>query len=230
MRSLLYHTMSPNARLARLLLEEYDCDYILEDINPWARTPDFLEINPAATLPVLVLEDGMVLTDLSAVIFYIEETYGQAQAARLMPDAPAQRAEVRRLLDWVTIKLATEVGDYLIGEKVGKRLTGHGAPDPATLRAAKANLTNHVGYFSYLLANRNWLAGNEVTLVDLALAAHLSCLDYLGDIDWHAQLSPQQSELKNWYARMKSRPSFRPILAERLVGTPAAAHYADLDF
>lgn len=230
MRSLLYHTMSPNARLARLLLEEYGCDYILEEINPWARTPDFLEINPAATLPVLVLDDGMVLTDLSAVIFYIEETYGQAQVTRLMPDDAAERAETRRLWDWVTAKFAPEVTNYLIDEKVKKRLIGQGAPDPAVLRAAKTNLTNHIGYFAYLFATRNWVAGNQITLADLALAAHVSCLDYLGDIDWATQQIAHQSEFKDWYARMKSRPSFRPILAERLVGTPASAHYANLDF
>lgn len=230
MRSLLYHTMSPNARLARLLLEEYGCDYILEEINPWARSPDFLEVNPAATLPVLILEDGMVLVDLSAVIFYIEETYGQAQITRLMPQDPVLRAEVRRLWDWTHNKFAAEVTDYLIDEKVKKRLTGEGAPDPAILRAAKTNLSNHIGYFSYLFSNRNWFAGNEVTLADLALAAHVSCLDYLGDIDWSAQVGAGQLEFRDWYARVKSRPSFRPILAERLVGTPAASHYAELDF
>jgi len=60
---------------------------------------------------------------------------------------------------------------------------------------------------------------------NLAAAAHLSCIDYLGDAQWD-----ESETAKTWYARMKSRPSFRPLLAERLPGMTPSVAYADLDF
>jgi glutathione S-transferase len=64
-----------------------------------------------------------------------------------------------------------------------------------------------------------------MSLADVAAAAHLSCIDYIGDVPWEAY------ELaKNWYARIKSRPSFRSILADHIAGMPPPKHYADLDF
>jgi glutathione S-transferase len=93
------------------------------------------------------------------------------------------------------------------------------------MRAARSNIRYHLGYIGWLVGNRNYLAGDRLTYADLAAAAHLSAIDYLGDVPWN-----EDAGARMWYARIKSRPSFRPILAEWLAGVPASPTYVDLDF
>ena len=130
-----------------------------------------------------------------------------------------------RLLEWVASKLNDEVTRYVLEEKIVKRDQRGATPDPAVLRVAKANLNEHMLYFNWLFANRSWLAGDTLTLADFALAAHLSTLDYLGDIDWG-----KAGETRDWYSRIKSRPAFRTLLNDRVVAMPPQKGYADLDF
>jgi glutathione S-transferase len=80
-------------------------------------------------------------------------------------------------------------------------------------------------YIGYLTEQRRWIAGDELTLADITAAAHLSCVDYLGDVPWS-----DHPNAKDWYARIKSRPSFRPLLGDHIPGAPPPPHYADLDF
>ena len=86
-------------------------------------------------------------------------------------------------------------------------------------------LRHHLQYIGWLAETRKWLAGSTISLADFAAAAHLSAIDFGGDVDW--TISPSARE---WYARMKSRPCFRAILADRVPGTIPSQHYADLDF
>ena len=62
-------------------------------------------------------------------------------------------------------------------------------------------------------------------LMNNAAAAHLSTVDYLGDVPWK-----EHEEAKDWYARVKSRPSFRALLEDNVPGAPPQRHYANLDF
>jgi len=138
---------------------------------------------------------------------------------------PLDRAEVRRIVSWFDGKMAREVTDGLVNERIMKRFLGFGVPDTAVLRASKANLGYHLEYVSYLAERRRWLAGDEFSLADIAAAAHLSAIDYLGEIPWD-----EHHQARDWYARVKSRPSFRPILSDLIPGAPPPKHYADLDF
>ncbi len=146
-----------------------------------------------------------------------------------MPDDPAGRAEARRLTIWFNVKFFNESSQWLVREKITKRFMspdqGGGAPDMQAVRAARSNLRSHLRYIGHLIAGRNWLAGDRLTYADLAAAAHLSCIDYLGDVEWQ-----ENETARIWYARVKSRPSFRPLLAERLPGAAPSASYANLDF
>ncbi|HEX2724979.1 MAG TPA: glutathione S-transferase domain-containing protein, partial [Beijerinckiaceae bacterium] len=114
-------------------------------------------------------------------------------------------------------------------EKIYKRFmdpdAGGGPPDTSAIRAARSNIRYHLDYIGYLMAGRNWLAGDHLTYADLAAAAHLSCVDYLGDVPWN-----ENEAAKAWYARLKSRPAFRPLLADRMPGIAPAGQYENLDF
>jgi glutathione S-transferase len=224
MPRLLQHRLDPASRLARLMFAEYGVEVALDDIKPWTRDPAILELNPAATVPILI-EDGLPpIVGTLGVIHAVEERYAPENITGLFPDEAAARSEMWRLLEWVLIKLNDEVTRYILEEKIVKR-DQRGTPEPGVLRVAKANLAEHLLYFNWLFATRHWIAGDAMTLADFALAAHLSSLDYLGDVLWDTSV-----ETRHWYARIKSRPAFRSLLTDRVAGMPAATGYADLDF
>jgi glutathione S-transferase len=198
--------------------------------RPWERRPEFITINTAGTTPVLVEEDGLVVPGAGVIAEYLDETLGSGLIGRrLMPHQPDQRVEVRRLLDWFLVKFHEEVTGYLVTEKIYKRFmgadAGGGPPDMSAIRAGRTNVRYHLKYIGYLIGQRNWLAGDQLTYADLAAAAHLSCVDYLGDVPWD-----EDETAKHWYARVKSRPAFRALLADRAPGMAPPTHYADLDF
>ncbi len=136
-----------------------------------------------------------------------------------------ERAEVRRLVAWFEKKFVREVTDLIWHEKLIKRLRDRATPDSAAVRRGLANIHEHLDYIGYLFDQNHWLGGDELTLADLAAAAQLSVLDYMGDVPWD-----KHPGAKVWYAKIKSRPSFRPLLADRLPSIRPVSHYDDLDF
>ena len=164
----------------------------------------------------------MVIPDSGVICEYLDEAYPDTS---LMGHTLAERVEVRRLTAWFDGKFATEVTNNLLGEKFMRRLAGRGNPDPSAIRTGYTALRYHLQYLGWLAETRKWLAGSALSLADFAAAAHLSSLDFIGDVDWNLSAAA-----KDWYARMKSRPSFRGVLNDRVPGATPPAHYADLDF
>lgn len=230
MATLHHSPFCPNSRFIRLALAEMGMEPALVEERPWERREEFLRLNPAGTTPVLVEQSGLAIPGAAIIAEYLDETRGLGLSGRrLLPDTTGARVEVRRLLHWFLVKFDAEVTEYLVTEKIYKRFMksddGGGPPDMGAIRAGRTNVRYHLKYIGYLIGHRRWIAGDELTYADLAAAAHLSCVDYLGDVPWE-----EDEMAKDWYARMKSRPSFRAILADRVPGMGPAAHYADLDF
>ncbi|MCE1237851.1 MAG: glutathione S-transferase family protein [Hyphomicrobiales bacterium] len=230
MLTLYHHPFSTSSRFVRLACAEYGLTPDLVVEKPWERRREFLLMNPAGSLPVMVENDGPPICGATVIMEYLDETRGYALAdRRLMPQHAETRAEVRRLVDWFLGKFDGEVVGYLVHEKIFKleipRTQGGGAPDSAVLRAARANIRHHLKYLGWLATTRDWLAGPKLTFADLAAAAALSCVDYLGEVPW-----AEDDATKAWYGLVKSRPSFRTLLADRILAIPPAATYADLDF
>jgi glutathione S-transferase len=226
-----HYPLSAGSRFARLLLAEYGETPTLIEEYPWERSETLLKLNPAGTVPVLIDDDETVVCGAGVIGEYLHETRGArvGEVNPLMPGTSGERAEARRLVDWYLSKMEAEVTGYLVTEKVTKRrmavTDGGGPPDAAAIRAARANIRYHLAYIGYLTARRSCLAGRDITVADLAAGAAFSVVDYLGEIPWE-----DEAPAKAWYQRVKSRPSFRTILADAVRGMPAAAHYADLDF
>jgi glutathione S-transferase len=229
MSTLFHHPFCPHSRFVRLALNEYGVATRLTEERTWERRRDFLAINPAGTTPVLVEEGLPAIPGASIIAEYLDELCGDTFERRLLPRQAGQRIEVRRLMSWFNDKFFTEVSGPLTTERLYKRHmplnAGGGPPETDVLRAARNNIRYHMAYIGWLARSRDWLAGDQLTYADLAAAAHLSAVDYLGDVPWN-----EDEAAKNWYVRVKSRPSFRPILAETLAGIPASPTYADLDF
>jgi glutathione S-transferase len=222
MRTLYHLWLSPYSRKVRLALQEKGMEFTLKVEKVWERRVEFLAFNPAGQVPVLVEEDGTVIADSTAICEYLEEI---SPAVPLIGGGPAERAEVRRIAQWFDLKFGREVSTLLTNEKLLRRFLGRGEPDAASIRAALQNIHYHLDYIGWLAERRNWLAGDDFSLADIAAGAHLSCVDYLGDVPWQDHEGAQQ-----WYQRIKSRPSFRPLLADHIPGAPPPKHYADLDF
>jgi glutathione S-transferase len=230
MLTLFHHPLSPQSRYVRLILGEYGIPVRLVEERFWDRREEFLMLNPAGEVPVLVAEGQPAVPGAGVIAEFVEEILPPSEAVdRLLPAAAADRVEVRRLANWFNAKFEAEVSGPLVLERVFKRYMtreqGGGSPDTDALRAARHNIRYHLAYIGWLARSRDWLAGERMSLADLAAAAHLSAMDYLGEVPWS-----EDEAAKQWYARVKSRPSFRPLLAETLAGLPPAEHYADLDF
>lgn len=225
MRVLHFWPLDPFSRQVRVALDEKSLKHQLQLETPWERADDLLSLNPAGTTPVLVDESGggrRVIIETRAILEYLEET---SPSPCLLPGGPADRAEARRLMDWFDRKFDGEVNAYLLHEKLEKRVQGLGSPDPAAIRQGREHLRWHLDHMAWLLESRDGLAGPRYTLADIAAAAHLSCVDYLGDVPWD-EFEP----VKQWYLRVKCRPAFRGLLTDKLPGTQPSEHYADLDF
>ena len=230
MHTLYHHVMNPGSRYVRLLFAEYGQSVSLLEEKTWQRRPEYLRLNPAGTVPVLQVGDDTCICGAIVIGEFLDETSGVLMRdKRLMPESAAARAETRRLVEWFLVKFEAEVNRYLLQERVFKQLMrteeGGGSPDSTVIRAARNNLKNHMKYVAMLSSTRDWLAGGQMSQADLAAAAALSVLDYLGEVKWD-----EEPAAKDWFARIKSRPSFRPLLEDRIVGLPPASHYIDLDF
>jgi glutathione S-transferase len=230
MLTLFHHPFCPQSRFVRLLLDEIGVPVRLAEERIWDRREEFLALNPAGTTPVLVEEGAPPVPGAAVIAEYLNETrFELVDRFRLMPREAGGRVEVRRLMSWFNDKFFEEVSGPLVMQRVYKRYMpaagGGGSPDTDAMRAARSNIRYHLAYIGWLARSRDWLAGEHLTYADLAAAAHLSAVDYLGDVPWN-----EDETAKDWYARIKSRPAFRALLAETLPGLPASPSYANLDF
>ncbi|MAY33236.1 MAG: glutathione S-transferase [Rhodovulum sp.] len=221
MNRLFHVPLSPYCRKVRLALAEKRIEVELVEERYWEQDPDFLRRNPAAKVPILRM-DGRLMSESQAICEYIEETN---PTPPLMPRDPVDRCEVRRLVFWFDDKFHHEVTSKLLYERVNKKVTKQGYPDSKNVKYGAQRIKFHLDYMGWLLDQRRWLAGDVMTLADFTAAAHLSCLDYISDVDWN-----RNANVKDWYAKIKSRPAFRSLLADQVPGFPPPAHYADLDF
>jgi glutathione S-transferase len=230
MLTLFHHPFCAHSRFVRLALNEHGAAVRMVEERVWERREEFLVLNPGGSTPVLVEEGHPAVPGAGIIAEYLDETRGhELGELRLLPPESGPRVEVRRLMSWFNDKFFAEVSGPLTMERLYKRQmpasAGGGSPETAVIRAARHNIKYHLAYVGWLARTRDWLAGGRMSYADLAAAAHLSAVDYLGDVPWN-----EDEAARTWYARVKSRPSFRPLLAEIMAGIPPSDTYANLDF
>ncbi|MBI1197632.1 MAG: glutathione S-transferase family protein [Phenylobacterium sp.] len=225
-RTLHHFPLDPASRQVRLALGEKRLPFTEVSVRYWERPKELTRLNPSGMIPVLVETPSegppLVLCETRAILDYLEEAYPEPA---LLGREAADRAEARRLLTWFDRKFEFEASGFILHEKIEKRLLRLGAPELANLRQGRDGLRNHLQMMEDLLQDRDWLAGRRLSLADFAASAHLSVIDYFGDVPWR-----DFPTAKTWYMKLKSRPCFRPLLADRWPGLAPAGHYDDLDF
>ena len=202
---------------------EKSAAYELVRESPWDQRDEFLDMNPAGRTPVMKhSQRDIVLVDSVAICEYIEET---VEKTPMINGTATNRAEIRRLVAWFDEQFYGDVVAPLLYERMHKRIVHRAPPDAKVLREAMRRANVHLDYIDYLIDHRSWLAGATMSLADLTAAAQLSVADYLGGIDWNGH-----QQTKAWYAMFKSRPSFRPLLSERMEVIAPPPHYEKVDF
>ena len=219
MRTLYHFWLHPFSRKVRMTLAEKNLSFELQLEKTWERRTDFLAMNPAGDLPVLVEKDGTTLSNSQVICEYLDEVYNEVN---LMGMDPVQRAETRRLVNWFDRKFNKEVTENLVGEKLMKSILKLGAPHGPSVRAGRANIHYHLDYIGFLTERRAWLAGDFFSLADIAAASHLSAIDYVGDVPWE-----QHEFAAKWYEKVRTRPSFQAFLEERVPGFEPAVNYME---
>lgn len=222
----LHHfTLDPFSRQVRLALGEKRLAYRDVIERYWERPEGLAGLNPSGVPPVLVETTGggrVVVCEARPILEHLEE---RSRERPLLPADPQGRAESRRWQQWFDRKFDDEVNGLLLHEKMEKRLLGLGAPDLSALRRGRDSLRHHLFVLEGVLEAHDWLGAETFSLGDVAGAAHLSVLDYMGEIPWD-----EFKSVRTWYAKVKSRPAFRVLLADRQPGLAPAPHYDDLDF
>ena len=222
-RSILYHyPLDPYCRRVRLTLLEKGIPVGLILEKTWERRPAFLEKNPLGTVPLLVEPDGHSLSGVNAICEYLNEV---KTVPNLLGETPRGRAEVRRLTEWLDGAFYKDAVYPILLERVIKVVQTKEAPSSYMIRVGRDNLTKYLKYIDWLAGRRAYLGGRSLSFADLSAAAHLSVLDYLGELNWG-----RLQEGATWYSKMKSRPTFAPLLSDTVAGIQPSEHYADLDF
>ncbi|HJD57363.1 MAG TPA: glutathione S-transferase family protein [Rickettsia endosymbiont of Sericostoma sp.] len=222
MRKLYHYPICPLSRQVRVLLKELDAQFTMVKEDYWQRNQEFLSLNQAGTLPVLQEASNLIIAGIYPITEYFHEKYPNFN---FMDEDFDIRCEIRRLLSWFNEKFYREVTKIIIDEKIVRPSCQLGGPRTDFLRAAKTNLSHHLNYMSNLLELRSFIASNSLSCADIAAACHISVLDYFGEVNWD-----KWSSIRHWYAIVKSRPSFRSLLQDKIPGFTPPTCYADLDF
>lgn len=222
MRILYHYPLCAFSRLIRIYLKEKELEHELIVEYPWNRKKTFSEYPLPSDIPTLVNKDGVVLEGWYAIIEHLEQAH---KSSSFFGSASREKAEARRITQLFNEMFYMDVTKQIVFEKIMKKHTENRAPDSSCIRKGVAALKQYMERISWFADHRNWLAGNEMTVADMSAAAQISCVDYIGAIDWESY-----PLAKEWYARIKSRPSFKDILEDRVPAMPPPPHYADLDF
>ena len=223
--SLTHSPLHPHCRKARILLGERHLAFVLQEEPFWEQNEDFLMLNPSGEVPVLQDEEGFIIAGHYAIAEYLEERAARAGGISFLGTTLEDRAETRRLVDWFDNKFFREVTQILVYEKYFKKMEGGGGPDTKAFRAAVTNIHYHLEMIAALTSEHRWLNGEHSTLADFSAAAQISVVDYFDNVPWS-----KHPKAREWYRLVKSRPSMRPILQERIRGVTPPNHYDNPDF
>lgn len=225
MRTLFYYPLHAFSRIVRVMLGEKQLECKLVHESPWNLSEQLLKSNRFGSLPALIDVNGTSVSGIYSIVEYLEESYPEQN---LLGRNAMQRMESRQIASWFALDFFHEVYCPILNEKIIKRFKSKAVntPNPAIIRNASHKIPKYMGHLSYLLTKRSWLAGNEFTIADIFASSFLSVLDYLSTLKW----MNYDDSILTWYVRIKSRKSFRGLLADSVPNMPPDPLYAKLDF
>lgn len=222
MYTLWYHTSCPFSRQARAILTAMELRLQIRVVEYWKEDQAFAAVSDLCILPVLSRPDIGAVEGVYAIIEYL---MCLSTHSHLFPRGTKVQCELRKLLSLINERFYFHVTKAVVDEKFIRLVLDLGCPSTARLRSASSRQSTYLSYFTYLVKERRFLVWDKISIADVALASHISVLDYFGSISWYRYPS-----LKEWYQVIKSLPYFRVLLEERLSSFTPPIYYKQLDF
>lgn len=197
----LYTSIGPNPRVVKMFMAEkgLDMDRVELDLRAGEnRREPFLKVNPAGQSPALELDDGSVLTEITAICEYLEE---QAPNPPLIGTNAEERAKTRMWTRRVDIKVAEPMANgFRYGEGLPMfkdRLRCLPEASPGLKAVAQDGI-------SWIEDNFQgpWVAGDRFTLADILLFAFMDFGAVVGQ-----PIDTKNKKVVDWFERVKARPS-----------------------
>ena len=191
MYKLLGRATSGNVQKVLFLLQELNADYQREDYGRQfgnTATPEYGALNPTRKVPTLI--DGeLVIWESNTILRYL----AAKASSTLYPPELAQRTRIERWMDWL---LASLNPAYLSGFRDAKKAPAEWAAD------TRSKLIDELQILERHLTGQPWLAGDEFSLADIALAPIVSrCVGFPFDL-------PAFPALAVWIEKLQQRPAF----------------------
>jgi len=195
---------------ARWTLQELGVEFesvIVNLVQGDHRRPEFLKINPAGKIPVLVDGDA-VITESAAIVLYLGEKYADKG---LLPRDVAQRGQLER---WMLFTV-TELEQPLWRMVRHTRLYPESRRLPADVAIAREEFTEMAAVLAQHMRGREFVVGDRVTVADFLIAYTL---------DWanESQLLDGYPVLTSYLNRMYARPRAPMRIAQAFASIEAA--------
>ena len=198
----LYNSVGPNPHVVRMFMAERGLTVPTEEIDLMGganRQEPYLSVNPAGQMPALVLDDGTLITEVTAICEYLDETQ---PGDSLIGTTPAERAQTRRWTRWADLNIVEPLTNgfrFAEGLPLFKERT---RCIPEAADGLKAIAQDKLAFLDAQLETRDWIAGGRLTMADTMLFPFIAFGEQVGQ--------PLNRDLKNvtaWYDRMAQRPS-----------------------
>ena len=198
----LYNSIGPNPKVVRMFASELGAELDLHEVDIMAgenRQEDFLKINPAGQLPALELDNGDILTEVTAICEYLDEKAGSTS---LIGTTPEERAETRMWVRRVDLGVAENLANGFRFAEGKDLFTGRMTLIPQAADDLKGIAQEKLTWLDGQMAGKEYICGDRFTLADVLLFSFLEFGEQVGQ-----PLNQDNTNLMGWWERVKSRPS-----------------------
>jgi glutathione S-transferase len=197
-----YNSIGPNPHVVRIFMAERGIELPMEEVDLRAgdnRAGPYLKVNPAGQMPALELDNGDIVTEITAICEYLDET---APGESLIGSTPEERAQTRRWTRWTDLNIVEPMANGFRFAEGLPLFESRMRCIPEASEGLKACAQDKLAFLDEQLASRDYVAGDRFSLADILLYAFLTFGAQVGQ-----PLNPELKNLGAWYDRVGQRES-----------------------
>jgi glutathione S-transferase len=198
----LYNSVGPNPRVVRMFMHEKGIDIPKEEVDIRGgenRREPYLGINPAGQCPALQLDDGRIITEITAICEYLED---KNPAKPLIGATPEEKAETRMWVRRIDLNIVEPLGAGFRFSEGLKMFKDRIHTIPQAADDLKLSAQKKIAWLDGLMTGRSFIAGDRFTLADILLFCFLDFGDKVGQ-----PINRDNRNISVWFDRVKERPS-----------------------
>ena len=199
-----YNSVGPNPRMVRMFMAEKGIDVPRVEVDLRGgenrREPYTTKVNPAGQCPALELDDGTVITEITAICEYLDEI--KKDTPSLIGETPAERAATRMWTRRIDLNIVEPGANGFRFSEGLKMFENRVRCIPEAAEGLKATARDKLAWLDGLMGSKPFIAGNKISLADILLFAFI---DFMANVK--QPLDPANKNLTAWFERMKARPS-----------------------